>query len=260
MIVSTAPTTVPILLYHSINDRPAAGQEAFTVRPAAFREHVRAISDAGRTALTVSQLAGALRGEGALPSRPVLVTFDDGFADVRGAAELLLDAGLGLTVFVTSGSVGQAAMLSEADVRGLAGLGDRAELGAHSITHPRLDELGVARAAAEIDGSKAALEDLVQAPLESFAYPHGAYDRHVRAAVVDAGFRAAAAVKNALSHREDDVYALARVTVMARTDVRRIETLLGGSGAPIAWRGERIRTRGFRSVRRIRRRLGRAVA
>jgi len=257
---SAVPITVPILLYHSVGDWPAADQAALTVTPAAFREHMRAISDADRTALTVGELAGALRGERVLPPRPVLVTFDDGFADVRPAVELLLSAGLAATVFVTSGWVGREAMLTQAGLRELAALGERVEVGAHSVTHPRLDELRAARVAAEIADSKAALEGVVEAPLRAFAYPHGAYDARARAAVIDAGFSGAAAVKNALSHSEDDPYALARVTIMASTGVRDIEMLLAGSGVPQAWRRERLRTRGYRSVRRLRRRLGRPVA
>lgn len=248
MTPTPAHTLVPILLYHSVNDRPPVGQEAFTVRPAAFREHVGAISEAGRTALSISEFASALRGERSLPSQAMLVTFDDGFDDTRTAVELLLDAGLTSSVFVASGSIGERAMLTSSGVRELAGL---IEVGAHSVTHPRLDELDAARATQEICSSKATLEDLIEAPVRSFAYPHGAYDRRVRAAVVDAGFSAAAAVKNALSHYQDDPYALARVTVMAGTSTHEVRMLLAGSGAPAAWRHERIRTRGYRVLRRL---------
>jgi peptidoglycan/xylan/chitin deacetylase (PgdA/CDA1 family) len=254
------PSPVPILLYHSVNDRPAVGQETFTVATSAFREHVRAISDAGHSALTVSEFAQVLRNERSLPSRPVLVTFDDGFADVLPAVEKLLSAGLTATVFVTSGDVGTEAMLTSSEVSELATLGKRVEVGAHSVTHPRLDEIDRTSMAAEIVDSKAALEDLIQAPVQSFAYPHGAYDRRTRAGVVNAGYRAAAAVKNALSHSSDDAFALARMTVMAQTSTHSIEMLLAGTGAPLAWGRERLRTRGYRSVRRMRRRLGRPVA
>ncbi len=252
MTAPTPRTTVPSLLYHSINDRPAAGQEAFTVTPAAFREHVRAISDAGRTALSIGEFASALRAERSLPSRAVLVTFDDGFADTRPAVELLLAAGLKASVFITSGWVGQRAMLTPAGVRELA---DLVEVGAHSVTHPRLDELALRQAAEEVSGSKAALEDLIQAPLESFAYPHGAYDRRVRETVIAAGFRSAVAVKNALSHEEDDPWAIARYTVRNATSAHQIARLLDGRGIPCAWRRERRRTRGYRAVRRLRRTL-----
>ena len=253
-------TAIPILLYHSVAERPAVGQGSYSVRPAVFKEHVLAIADSGRTALTISQLTAALRGEEPLPARPVLITFDDGFADVRSAVELLLSERLSATAFVTSGWLGGDQMLSPAGARELAGLGENVEVGAHAISHPRLDELPYARAAAEISGSKAAIEDCVQLPVASFAYPHGAYDTRVRDAVRSAGFKAAAAVKNAISHADDDRYALARLTIGARAGARDVERLLARSGAPTAWRRERLRTRGYRSVRRLRRRLGRPVA
>jgi peptidoglycan/xylan/chitin deacetylase (PgdA/CDA1 family) len=250
----TSNATIPILLYHSIGEDHSA-RDAFTVGRRAFREHARAIYDAGRAAMTVGELADALRGAMRLPPRPVLVTFDDGFADVLGAVELLLASGLRASVFVTAGAIDSARMVTRGDVRALAALGERVEIGAHSVTHARLDELSRQRAAAEISVSKSALESVTQRPVRSFAYPHGAYDRHVRRRVIDSGFTAAAAVKNALSHAQDDPHALARVTVTAGTSAREIERLLAGEGAPIAWRRQRLRTRGYRFARRLRRRL-----
>jgi peptidoglycan/xylan/chitin deacetylase (PgdA/CDA1 family) len=254
MTPSTQPIAVPILLYHSVNERPAAGQEQFTVTPAAFCEHMRAVAESGRTAITVRDYVAFLRGERALTARPVLITFDDGFADTRVAVEQLLGAGLGATVFVTSGLIGREGMLTPAGVRGLAHLGDGVELGAHSVTHPRLDELEPGRAREEIRASRTALEEIADTPIDSFAYPHGAYDRRVREMVVNAGFTAGAAVKNALSHSRDDPFALARVSITARTQARQVEALLSGSGARIARSRERLRTRGYRAARRLRRR------
>jgi peptidoglycan/xylan/chitin deacetylase (PgdA/CDA1 family) len=255
----TAISPVPILLYHSVSDTPSVGQAEFTVTPAAFREHVRAIAVSGRTAMTIRELASALRGEREMPERPALVTFDDGFADVRPAVERLLDEGIAATVFVTSGMLGEETMLTSTGLRELAALGPRVEIGAHSVTHPRLDEIPLQRAVEEISGSKEAIEATAQIQIESFAYPHGAHDSRVREVVIEAGFKAAAAVKNALSHTQDDPYALARVTITPSTRRRHVERLLAGSGAPIAWEGERLRTRGYRSLRRLRRRLGPAI-
>jgi len=252
--------TIPILLYHAVAEHPPPGQAAFTVTPTAFGDHVRAISAAGRTALTLRELTAALRGEREMPERPVAVTFDDGFADTANAVEQLLEAGLAASVFVTSGWIGRPGMLSAGAVRELASLGERVEVGAHSVTHPRLDELAPARAAVEIGDSKAAIEHVCGRSVSSFAYPHGAYDRHVRATTIAAGFSAAAAVKNALSHVDDDVHALARVTLAPQTTAAHVERLLAGNGAPRAWAHEHLRTRGYRSVRRLRRRLGRPVA
>jgi peptidoglycan/xylan/chitin deacetylase (PgdA/CDA1 family) len=250
---------IPILLYHAVSDRPAPRQAKFTVKPRVFAEHLRAIVDSGRTPMTIAALARARR-EDALPERPVVVTFDDGFASVRPAVEMLLADGLAATVFVTSGLLGRARMLARADVRELARHGAAVEVGAHSVTHPRLDELALARAQREIVLSKRDVEDLIDADVRSFAYPHGAYDKRVRRAVCSAGFHAAAAVKNAFSHAHDDPYALARVTVTAATGAMEVQALLDGAGAPLAWKHERLRTRAYRSLRRARRRLSRPVA
>lgn len=247
---------VPILLYHSVSDSPPAGHQRFAVSPDTFRAHMRAVASSGRMPMTIRDLAAVLRGERQAARPPVLVTFDDGFADVAPAVEQVLLDGLAATVFITTGALGTSGMLTSREVEALARLGDRVELGAHSVTHPRLDELDRHSVESEVSDSKAALEDLVGARVRSFAYPHGAYHRGVQAAVRDAGFTAAAAVKNALSHSDDDRFALARVTITAHTDIHHLERLLHGSGARLAWRRERLRTRGYRAVRRLRRSQG----
>jgi peptidoglycan/xylan/chitin deacetylase (PgdA/CDA1 family) len=185
-----------------------------------------------------------------------VVTFDDGYADFLDAAERLETAGLPATLYMTTGQIGAARMLTR---RQLQSLGGPVEVGAHSRTHPRLDELASWRLRDEVHGSKADLEDLLQRPMRSFAYPHGTHDRQVRQTVVDAGFDSAAAVKNAFSHDRDDPFAIARITVTAGTTAERIGQLLQGRGAPAAWAKERRRTRAYRSYRRVRRRLRREV-
>ncbi|HET8914954.1 MAG TPA: hypothetical protein VFM91_04550, partial [Propionibacteriaceae bacterium] len=96
--------------------------------------------------------------------------------------------------------------------------------------------------------------------VDSFAYPHGYHDREVRQMVVDSGFVSASAVKDALSHAEDDGFALARVTVKSDFDQTKIDQVLAGIGLARARRGERWRTRGWRHVRRWTYRLPTAEA
>jgi peptidoglycan/xylan/chitin deacetylase (PgdA/CDA1 family) len=243
---------VPVLLYHSISRRASEREIRWTVSPSTFSTHVETIASSCRTALTVSELGACLRGERALPQRAVVVTFDDGYADVVGAAETLADRGLSSTIYVTTGRVGQAGMLSRAALSDL-GRHQTVELGAHGIHHDRLDELVGSRIAAEVRGSKVELEGLIQMPVTSFAYPHGAYDRRSRDAVIAAGYRAAAAVKNALSHAADDPFAIARWTVRSGTSAETIGAILDGRGAPLAWNREPARTKASRAARRLRR-------
>jgi hypothetical protein len=74
----------------------------------------------------------------------------------------------------------------------------------------------------------------------------------VRDAVRDSAYTNAYAVKNAFTHPADDPYALARLTVRADTDPAQVRAWLAGVGAPRAWQRQRLRTVGYRQVRRVR--------
>jgi len=243
---------VPVLLYHAVDVVPPTGHERWTISSPEFSQHVDVIAASGRVPLTISELADCLRGERRLERDAVAVTFDDGYADTHGAVLELLHRDISSTVYVTTGTVGSPGMLSAAQLEQLAGL-DGVEVGAHSVTHPHLDELAAAQLDEEVAGSKRALEMLLGVPVTSFAYPHGLHDRRARAAVVRAGYNSAAAVKNALSHLEDDPFAIARWTVTAGTPAERLAGVLRGDGVPLAWSRERVRTRGYRAARRSRR-------
>ena len=245
---------IPVLLYHSVAEAPPPGQQQpFTVTPARFAEHVAIIAASGRTAMTISELASALSAQGALPERPLAVTFDDGFDDTPRAVARLRAEGISSTVYVTTGNIGTPRGISTAGLRAL--LDGGAELGAHTVSHPHLDELPPRAAAHEIGESRRQLEQHLGGSVATFAYPHGDHGRRVRAAVIAAGFTSAAAVKNALSHRGDDPFAIARWTVMHDTSTDQLATILAGEGAPLAWAGERYRTRAYREARRMRRRI-----
>jgi hypothetical protein len=96
---------------------------------------------------------------------------------------------------------------------------------------------------------------MLDTPIASFAYPHGSYDHTVRTAVVAAGFGSAAAIKNAVSHLDDDPFAIARWTVTAATSPEELGRILDGEGVPLAWSHVRLRTRASRTARRTRRRI-----
>jgi peptidoglycan/xylan/chitin deacetylase (PgdA/CDA1 family) len=251
-------TSIPVLLYHSVNDHAAAEDRPWTVSPETFASHMDAVSRSGRVAMTVSQVAEALRGERALPARPVGITFDDGFSDNYDALASLQARGLASTIYITTGEVGRHDRLTPDQVAELADT-PSVEVGAHAVRHRRLDELDLGELIAEVRDSKSQLEELVQAGVASFAYPHGAFDRRARAAVAAAGYRSAAAVKNAISHDRDDPLAIARWTVTAGTSAARIAEVLEGKTVDSAWAHDRLRTRAYRMARRSRRRLALAV-
>jgi peptidoglycan/xylan/chitin deacetylase (PgdA/CDA1 family) len=252
-------TLVPVLLYHSVSDRPGPLERPYAVSRAAFAAHAAAMAASGREALTVTELADALRGLRPLPARAVAITFDDGYADTLEATDVLLGLGLRVTIYATSGEVGERERLTGSQLAELART-PGVEVGSHSVSHPRLDELGQAALQEEVTTSRRRLADVTGREIRSFAYPHGSYDARVRAAVVAAGYSSAAAVKDALSHDRDDPLAIARWTVNRATTSERIAEVLDGVGMRRAWSHERLRTRASRAARRSRRRLTRVWA
>lgn len=253
-------TVVPILLYHSVSGDPPAWIRPLSVTPEVFSRHLELILATGATVLSVGEYASILGGRGSLPSRPIVITVDDGLADFREEAlPALRRAGIPVTLFVTTGFLEGLADGEEAkrpsgpwlDASELADLrGDGVEIGAHSHSHPYLDTLPAEEARAEIARSKEVLEDLLGAPVPSLAYPHGYHGPTVRRLAQECGFDSACAVKNALSSDSDDRFSLARLTVRSTTTDAELEAWLDGRGAPVATAREQARTRAWRVYRR----------
>src|SRR4051794_4983985 len=245
---------VPVLVYHSVSEHPPPGEERWTVTPLELAAHLEIASECGREAVTISELAAALRGERDFDASLMAFTFDDGRADNVAAAAALAERGWPSTLYVTTGEVGAPGHLTHGDLAALAA-DPLIELGAHTVRHPYLDELAFDEMRAEVAGSRTQLELLCGAPVRTFAYPYGAHDRAVRSAVVNAGYDSACAVKNAFSHPADDPFAIARWIVERDTPVSRVREVFAGRGLPRAWARERLRTNVYRRVRRARRRL-----
>jgi peptidoglycan/xylan/chitin deacetylase (PgdA/CDA1 family) len=86
-------------------------------------------------------------------------------------------------------------------------------VGAHSVTHPMLPELGAAVCHREIAESKAICEALIGQNVTAFAYPYGEFDANVRAAVRLNGFTCGFCAMEAPVTAASDIFALPRMQV-----------------------------------------------
>lgn len=250
---------IPVFLYHAVMDDPPDWIAEFTVTPKEFAAHLDAVVDSGRTPVTISTLAGHLAGRAPLPPRPVLLTFDDGFADLPGpTADALAERALPATAYLTTGAIapGGHSLLPPAPMMTL----DRAvelersgmEIGSHTVTHAQLDTLTTKRLRAELLDSKAELEDALGHPVPHLAYPHGYNSPRVRAMASRVGYETATAVRHALSSDRDERYRIARLIVRRGHTVADVEAWLAGDGARIAPYRDGLKTVGWRCYRRTR--------
>lgn len=254
--------TVPILMYHSVDDHCDPAYQRWAVSPARFEEHLSVIRDKGFMPLTVSDLVRRQQS-GNLPEKAIGITFDDGLADFnRHALPILERFGFASTLFVTTGYVGETARwladLGEGDRSmmtwdEIAALPQRdVEVGAHTHSHPQLDLLDLAEARREIEHSKALLEAHIGRKVTAFAYPHGYSTPAVRRIVADAGFTAACRVADGLSRRGEPRFTLSRLIVTGEWTAAQMADLLDGRFAPAAPAPDRPAMHAWRLYRRIR--------
>jgi peptidoglycan/xylan/chitin deacetylase (PgdA/CDA1 family) len=213
-----AATPVPILLYHHVADQPP---RSLNVPPRLFARQVAALDRAGYTAITLARAQRHWRRGTALPRRPVVLSFDDGYADqyTRAAKALRARRWPGV-LYLQTERLGVDGGLTTAQVKRM--LRDGWELGAHSVTHADLTTLDDEALAAEVAGSRAELRRIFRAPVDSFAYPYGRHDAAVRTAVRDAGFQTATTTRSGAASADDDPHALDRIIVNANFSPARL--------------------------------------
>lgn len=216
---------LPILMYHGVGHTKVDALKRFFVSPDLFSEHLDALEVAGYHPLALRDLPQLRRNPPKTPSaeRHVIVTFDDAFSHLlRDAVPTLERHRFTATIFAPTAHIGQTAGWLPGDAATLPILGAEElrdlhrrgfEIAAHSRTHPHLDELPRKAARGEIEGAKGELEELLGAPVETFAYPFGHLSPETQRLVRAAGYRAACAVKRRLATTRDDLYALPRLEV-----------------------------------------------
>jgi peptidoglycan/xylan/chitin deacetylase (PgdA/CDA1 family) len=217
-------TFVPILVYHQVSPRPDPRFRRYTVTVRDFTRQMQWLAAFGYQAIDMDALVRARMGQGSLPKRPVLITFDDGFQGCADHALPVLRAHNFTAVFyLVAGLMGETSrwmlpevglelsLMSWETARVLAAEGF--QCGAHTVTHPRLAGLDPARCRAELVDARRRLEDELGRPVVHLAYPFGSYDPGVQGIAAEAGYVTACSTRAGLSGADDDLLALHRVTI-----------------------------------------------
>src|SRR5260370_31276092 len=112
MLVKQEKKQIPILMYHSIAQSTNPKFKQFAVPPALFAEHMTYLRQHSYTPINVTQLVCMLsQGKFALPERPVVLTFDDGFADFyTNALPVLQQCGFTATLYIATGFIGSTSL------------------------------------------------------------------------------------------------------------------------------------------------------
>lgn len=225
-------TQVQILMYHRVGHFPGRvkAHGALYCHLPRFRAQMRLFKVLGYSVVSLDDAAAGLRGEIALPPRPLVLTFDDAYMDfLDNAAPVLKAHGYPATVYAVSGLIGTtsswdagvgpepAPLMNAAQLREVQDLGFT--IGSHSKSHLRLAQQDDACIVAEARDSKRALEDLLGRRVDHFCYPYGSHDLRAVNAAAEAGYLTGTTCVRAAATPADDLLTLPRKAVSRGDDV-----------------------------------------
>ncbi len=246
--VNTLRREMPILMYHRlISHKSEKGIHGTWIYEDRFEKHLKLIKKLGYKTLTFhdfEQKGFIHRLE--YGKKYLMITADDGYRDnLTRMLPLLEKYDMKAVVFIVSNETHnrwdsesatnpdvRADLLSKSEIKALVASG-RIEIGGHTLSHPRLDELSPEEQRREIQENKAQLEETIGQPVISFAYPYGNINENAKSEVMNAGYRFAVATDSGPRQMHTDSFQIRRIAVFPRTNTFGLWRKIRGN---YAWR------------------------
>ena len=229
--VPSGPVTyVPILYYHYIRINPNPRDRVgfgLSTPPAMFRAQMQYLANHGFHVISLHEAVVAIKNHSGLPSHPVVLTFDDGYADFFTAAVPVLQShGFTATSFVVSGRMGWGGYMTPSQVVAADSMGFT--IGAHTVDHVALAALPPTRATWEMKQSKLTLEGLLGHPVADFAYPYGSFNAYDMAQAKSLGFETAVSTISGTLHSAGQLFLLSRMRIGGGLPLSTFAAVVGG--------------------------------
>lgn len=203
-----------ILCYHSVDPD---WRSPLSISPPEFEQQIRWLA-ANRDVVELQTALEGLDRSFRPPRGTVALTFDDGFAGVAEHAVPILERyGVRATIFVVADTLTAGGRpvdwvdtppshrsLETLTRDQVLGLRDRGfGIGSHSLAHHDLTQLSSDACLRDLRTSREILEDLLEEPVRTLAYPRGRHDESVRKAAGRAGFTTAFSLPSGEEQRGD---------------------------------------------------------
>ena len=174
---------IPILLYHNfVTTVPDSDPDNFNYinTPQSFEENIKTFLENGYTIISMKELALADNGKMELPSKLIVITFDDGYySNYEYIYPILKQYNVKASIFIVTDKIGQ-------EIDGIKYLdweeclemqnSGIVEIGSHSKKHVFYDKRSVRELRDDVKESYKEIEkNLGKQDLKIFAYPYGAY-------------------------------------------------------------------------------------
>lgn len=184
---------VPILCYHRIRNSLASdskNMKTYSVTPSRFAEQMKALHDNGFQTISPEQLYEYLVHDGNLPSKPILITFDDTREEQYrlGAAEMNKYGFKGV-FFIMTVSINRPGYMTKNQIKNLSDNGHT--IGAHSWNHHLATKYKGTDWDIQLLNPKKKLESITGKPVNYFAYPSGVWNKAAISKIKSSGYQLA---------------------------------------------------------------------
>lgn len=200
---------IPVLLYH----RVGYTKGHLTVSPERFRRDLVMLQDYGYHTITLAQFHSYMSGDVAnMPDRPILLTFDDGYADnYENAYFTLLNYGMVATFFIITGLLWTPGRVSPENILEMRKNG--MSFGSHTMSHRSLAELSASDVEDELNSSRTTLESILGVTVDSIAYPRGSYNSATIKSARQNGYRSGFTTISGRCCQQTSLFELRRIPV-----------------------------------------------
>lgn len=205
---------VPILCYHQIRDYRASDSKTardYIVPVSSFSEQMQSLADSGYHTILPDQLYDYLTTGTPLPSKPVMITFDDTREDQYSAALPELNKhGFKGVFFIMTVALNKPGYMSREQVKQLADSGHT--VGSHTYDHKNVKTYTSDDWVEQIQKPSQQLQTITGKPVEYFAFPFGLWNKEAIAKLKDHDFKAVFQLA-ADRDENDPLYSIRRIIV-----------------------------------------------
>lgn len=234
---------IPILMYHRISSDPEPRLRPYyrlNTTPVRFAEQMRFLRQQGYKTVDLLKALELLKANG-FTRKHLVITFDDGYQDFYTAAfPILREHGFTATVFLPTSFISiqriafrEAPCLTWDELRLMRQEGIR--FGSHTVSHPKLVDLPWPQIHQELFESKRVLEDQLQEPVTTFAYPYAFPDGHpgfaagFSEALRETGYECCLTTRIGIASSGNNPFALPRQPVNDCDDLEFFSAKLAGA-------------------------------
>lgn len=187
---------IPILCYHQIRAWKASDSEVakvYIVPPATFKAQLKMLADSGYHTILPDQLVAYLTKGSKLPSKPIMLTFDDTCEEqFTLAAPELKKYGFKGVFFIMTVSIDRPRYMKSEQIKRLSDEGH--VIASHTWDHQNFKKYQGEDWATQIDKPTKRLEEITGKKIDYFAYPFGLWNEEGIPELKKRGFKAAFAL------------------------------------------------------------------